>query len=162
MTWKAREFEITTRFIELAGQINSAMPRHVVNGLVGALSDRFQKSIKGSKILLVGLAYKKNVDDMRESPSLRIIEMLESLGAEVDYYDSYIPVVPPTREHAELAGRKSVAFTAEVLKGYDAAFIATDHDDVDYQFLADHVPLVVDTRNVCERSGVSSNKIVKA
>lgn len=161
LTWKAREFEITTRFIELAGQINSAMPRHVVNGLVGALSDRFQKSIKGSKILLVGLAYKKNVDDTRESPSLRIIEMLESLGANVDYYDSYVPVIPATREHAALMGRKSVEFTADVLKSYDAAFIVTDHDNVDYQFLADHVPLVVDTRNVCVRSGVVSDKIVR-
>jgi UDP-N-acetyl-D-glucosamine dehydrogenase len=162
LTWKAREFEITTRFIELAGQINSAMPRHVVNGLVGALSDRFQKSIKGSKILLVGLAYKKNVDDTRESPSLRIIEMLEELGAKVDYYDFYVPVIPPTREHAELAGRKSIEFTASALKNYDAAFIVTDHDDVDYQFLTDHVPLVIDTRNVCERSGVVSDKVIKA
>jgi UDP-N-acetyl-D-glucosamine dehydrogenase len=138
------------------------MPRHVVNALVGALSDRFHKSINGSRILLVGLAYKKNVDDMRESPSLRIIEMLEHLGATVDYYDSYIPVVPPTREHAELTGRKSVEFSADVMKSYDAAFIATDHDDVDYQFLADHIPLVIDTRNVCERTGVVSDKVVKA
>lgn len=162
LTWKAREFDITTRFIELAGQINSAMPRHVINSLVGALSDRFQKSIKGSKILLVGIAYKKNVDDMRESPSLRIIEMLEALGAEVDYYDSYIPVIPPTREHAALMGRKSVELSQDSLKKYDAAFIATDHDDVDYQSLVEHTPLTVDTRNVCERSGIISDKVVKA
>lgn len=162
LTWKAREYELATRFIELAGQINANMPRHVVNALVGALSDRFQKSIKGTKILLVGLAYKKNVDDMRESPSLRIIEMLEHLGATVDYYDTFIPVIPPTREHAELTGRKSVAFDKATLAQYDAAFIATDHDDVDYQFLADNVPLVIDTRNVCERQNVKSDKVVKA
>ena len=162
LTWKAREYDIATRFIELAGEVNSAMPRHVVNILVGALSENFQKSIKGSRILLVGLAYKRNVDDMRESPSLRIIEMLERLGAEVDYYDSYIPLIPPTREHANLQGRRSVDFTAESLKSYDAAFIATDHDDVDYQMLVDHMPLVIDTRNVCERRGIVSSKIVKA
>ncbi len=162
LTWKAREFELSTRFIELAGEINAHMPRHVVNALIAALSERFQKSVNGSKILLVGLAYKKNVDDMRESPSLRIIEMLEHLGAQVDFYDSYIPVIPPSREHAPLAGRKSVTFDAQTLKQYDAAFIATDHDDVDYQFLADNVPLVVDTRNICERQGVTGNKVVKA
>lgn len=162
LTWKAREFDIATRFIELAGQINSAMPKYVVAALVSALSDRYQKSINGSKILLVGIAYKKNVDDMRESPSLRIIEMLEAIGAHVEFYDTYIPVIPPTREHANLTGRQSIALTADTLKSFDAAFIATDHDDIDYQLLVDHVPLVVDTRNVCERKGVSSPKIVKA
>ncbi len=162
LTWKAREYDIATRFIELAGEVNSAMPRHVVNVLVGALSEHFQKSIKGSRVLVIGLAYKRNVDDMRESPSLRIIEMMEHLGAEVDYYDSYIPQIPPTREHANLQGRRSVDFTADSLKTYDAAFIATDHDDVDYQMLVNHMPLVIDTRNVCERSGITSNKIVKA
>lgn len=162
LTWKAREYDIATRFIELAGEVNSAMPRHVVNVLVGALSENFQKSIKGSRILLVGLAYKRNVDDMRESPSLRIIEMLERLGAEVDYYDSYIPVIPPTREHAYLQGRRSADFTPSSLKTYDAAFIATDHDDVDYQMLVDNMPLVIDTRNVCERNGIIRSNVVKA
>lgn len=162
LTWKAREYDIATRFIELAGEVNSAMPRHVVNVLINALSDRSQKSIKGAKILLVGIAYKKNVDDMRESPSLRIIELIEKMGAVVDYHDDLIPLIPPTREHASLAGRASVDLSAQALSKYDAAFIATDHDGVDYQFIADHVPLVVDTRNVCERKGVSSDKVVKA
>lgn len=162
LTWKAREFDISTRFIELAGEVNSAMPRYVVNALVGALSDRFEKSIKGSKILLVGIAYKKNVDDMRESPSLRIIEMLEDLGAEVDFHDTYIPVIPATREHAALKGRKSVALDKTAMKKYDATFIATDHDNVDYQFLTDNTPLVIDTRNACERAGIRSDKVVKA
>ena len=162
LTWKAREFEISTRFIELAGEINTAMPRHVVNTLVGALSDRLQKSIKGTKILLVGAAYKKNVDDIRESPALRIMEIIDHMGASVDYYDSYIPVIPVTREHPEFGGRPSISFSSANLEKYDAAFIVTDHDDVDYQLLVDHIPLIVDTRNVCERKGVFSDKIIKA
>lgn len=162
LTWKAREFEISTRFIELAGEINTAMPRHVVNHLVTALSNRFEKSIKGAKILLMGLAYKKNVDDMRESPALRVIEIMEHLGASVDYYDPFIPVIPQLREHPNLKGRDGIAYNAAALKKYDAAFIVTDHDDIDYQLLVDHVPLVVDTRNICERKNIKSEKIIKA
>lgn len=162
LTWKAREYDISTRFIELAGEINTAMPRHVVGVLVNALSERFSKSIKGSKILLMGMAYKKNVDDIRESPALRIVEILERMGAHVEYYDPFIPVTPKLREHPELTGRSAITYDAKTLKGFDAAFIITDHDDVDYQLLVDHCPLIVDTRNVCERTGVSSSKIVKA
>lgn len=164
LTWKAREFEISTRFIELAGEVNAAMPRHVVTRLGMALNDRFERSIKGSKILLMGLAYKRNVDDMRESPSLRILELLESLGATVDFHDPFILVIPQLREHPNLKGRDGIALTPDTVKKYDAAFIVTDHDDVDYQMLADHVPLIIDTRNVCERKNVTprNNNIVKA
>jgi UDP-N-acetyl-D-glucosamine dehydrogenase len=148
LTWKAREYGMHTRFIELAGEINSAMPVWVVGRLVDALSDRLSKPIKGARVLVVGLAYKKNVDDMRESPSITLMELLESRGAYVDYYDSFIPVVPPTREHMHLAGRKSIDWTTENLASFDAALIATDHDDVDLTFLAQNVPLVIDTRGV--------------
>lgn len=147
LTWKAREFEVPTRFIELAGEVNADAPRAVINTLVQALGDRLRKSLAGSRILLLGLAYKKNVDDMRESPSLRILEALESLGAVVEYHDPFIPVIPMTREHAALADRRSVTWTPETLAQFDAALICTDHDSVDYQALVDHLPLVVDARN---------------
>jgi UDP-N-acetyl-D-glucosamine dehydrogenase len=146
LTWKAREFGMHTRFIELAGEINSGMPEWVVTRLVDALSDKLAKPIRGAKLLIVGLAYKKNVDDMRESPSIILIEKLEARGAQVDYYDPYIPVVPKTREHADLTGRKSVTWDAETLSSFDAALIATDHDGVDLEFLARQVPLIVDSR----------------
>lgn len=147
LSWKAREFGLNTRFIELSGEINAKMPELVIRTVAEELSSRLQKSIKGSKILLVGLAYKKNVDDMRESPSLTLLEMLEARGAEVAYYDPYIPVVPYDRDHAEYEGRKSIAWTPEALEEFDAALIATDHDRVDYDLLLKSVPFVVDTRN---------------
>lgn len=155
LAWKAKEFEATTRFIELAGEVNAHAPREVINALILAMGARQRKSLAGSRILLLGLAYKKNVDDMRESPSLRILEELEALGAEVEYYDSYIPTLPPTREHPSLTGRKSVEWDAESLARFDAALICTDHDNIDYQMLVDHVPLVVDSRNAtkCVRKG---------
>jgi UDP-N-acetyl-D-glucosamine dehydrogenase len=160
LTWKAREFDMTTRFIELAGQINMAMPRRVVDRLIEALDAHGGGGLNGSRVLIVGLAYKKNVDDMRESPSLKLIELLEARGARVDYYDPYIPIVPPTREHSELAGRRSIEWKHELIAGYDAVLIATDHDNVDYSALT-RAKLVIDTRNACARHGVSAN-VVKA
>ena len=162
LTWKAREFEISTRFIELAGEINTAMPRHVVNELVAALNQRFAKSLKGSKILLMGLAYKKNVDDIRESPSLKIIEIMESMGAHVEYYDPLVPVIPKLREHPTLIGRQSAAYTPASVKNFDAALIATDHDDLDYRVLVDNCPLVLDCRNIIESKGIRAANVVKA
>ena len=162
LTWKAREFDITTRFIELAGQINSSMPRYVVARLGEALDGRLSKGLNGARILLIGLAYKKNIDDMRESPSLRLIELIEERGGAVDYFDPYIPVIPPTREHAALAGRRSQQMTADALARYDAVLIATDHDDVDWQMLANHAKLVIDTRNAMARNGVDADVVVKA
>lgn len=162
LTWKAREYEISTRFIELAGEINTAMPKHVINELMVALNDRFSKSLKGSKILIMGLAYKKNVDDIRESPSLKIIEILETMGAEVHYYDPLVPVIPKLREHPTLLDRKSVKYEPSVLKGFDAAMITTDHDNLDYRVLVDNCPLVLDCRNVMERKGIHADNVVKA
>jgi len=147
LTWKAREYNVPTRFIELAGEVNAAAPRAVIEALIEALSLRHRKSLAGAKVLLLGMAYKKNVDDMRESPSLTILEMLEARGAAVEYYDPHIPVIPMTREHAPLAGRASIAWTREAVSGFDAALICTDHDAVDYGELAEWVPLVVDPRN---------------
>ncbi|MCB8819823.1 nucleotide sugar dehydrogenase [Microvirga rosea] len=161
LTWKAREYDIATRFIELAGQINTRMPYYVVNKLAEAV-DRSGKAFTGSKILMLGIAYKKNVDDMRESPSLKLIELIEGRGAHVDYYDPFIPVIPMTREHAELAGRKSVALDAKTLAGYDAVLIATDHDNVDYKLVVEHGKVVVDTRNACVRAGIPEGKVIKA
>ncbi|MCQ0986292.1 nucleotide sugar dehydrogenase [Jiella marina] len=146
LTWKAREFGVHTRFIELAGEINSGMPEWVVARLVEAMSDRLGKPIRGARILLVGLAYKKNVDDMRESPSLVLWELLESKGATVEYYDTYAPVVRQTRKHGPLAGRRSIEWNSETLETFDAALIATDHDGVDLEELVRKVPLVVDSR----------------
>lgn len=151
LTWKAREYSLNTRFIELAGEINSAMPDYVAQALQNALNDYSAKSLKGSRILLLGLAYKKNVDDIRESPAFALLDLLEQRGAVVDYHDPHVPVIPPTREHAHYTGRQSVALTAEGLSAYDAALVCTDHDAVDYQLLTDNVPLIVDTRNAMRK-----------
>lgn len=161
LSWKAREFDITARFIELAGEINTAMPRLVVEGLAQELDKRFGRGLNGAKILVIGVAYKKNVDDMRESPSLRLIELIEQRGAHVDYHDPHVPVIPRTREHAALAGRRSIGIEAGAVANYDALLIATDHDAVDYKALAAEAKLVVDTRNACARSGVVADNVAK-
>jgi UDP-N-acetyl-D-glucosamine dehydrogenase len=162
LTWKAREFGLSTRLIELAGEINSSMPNLVVEVLAKALDLRRQKGLCGASVLIVGLAYKKNVDDLRESPALRIIELLEERGAHVGFTDPYIACIPPTREHAHLAGRASVALSAEAARRYDVVLIVTDHDDVDYGLIAENAKLIVDTRNICERRGVRMDHVVKA
>nr|WP_304502350.1 nucleotide sugar dehydrogenase [Azospirillum sp. 412522] len=166
LTWKAREYQISTRFIELAGEVNTMMPRHVVDRLALALDRRSGIGLSRSRILLVGMAYKKNVDDSRESPGLRLMEMLLERGAAVEYHDPFIPVLPVTREHAALAGRASIDWTAERLAGFDAAVIVTDHDGIDYRGLAAHCPLVVDTRNamraVADLGEGFADRIVKA
>lgn len=145
LTWKAREYGLHTRFIELAGEINSGMPEWVVGKVADALNDRC-KSIKGSKILMLGIAYKKNVDDMRESPSVKLMELLTEKGAEIAYSDSYVPVFPKMREHH--FDLSSVALTPEALASYDCAIVATHHDDFDYSLILKHAPLIVDTRGV--------------
>ncbi|MEN8196168.1 MAG: nucleotide sugar dehydrogenase [Pseudomonadota bacterium] len=162
LTWKAREYGLSTRFIELAGEINTNMPRHVVHRLGDALDAQAGKGLNGARVLLVGLAYKKNVDDTRESPALTIIEMLEERGAAVDYYDPYVAEIPMTREHTSLAGRQSVGWSRETLASYDAAFICTDHDDVNYAELVAHSRLVVDTRNATREVTENRDRIVKA
>jgi UDP-N-acetyl-D-glucosamine dehydrogenase len=143
LTWKAREFGLHTRFIELAGEINTSMPDYVVSRTSEALNDH-GKSVKGSRILIVGLAYKANVDDMRESPSLTLIENLEVMGANVDYNDPYVPVIPHTREHDHLAGRKSQPISS----AYDCIVIATAHADYDGKAIADLGIPVVDSRRL--------------
>ena len=162
LTWKAREYEISTRFVELAGEINTAMPRRVVDRLARAMDERLKRGLNGARVLVLGVAYKKNVDDMRESPSLRLIEMIEERGAQTVYHDPHIAEIPMTREHAALAGRRSVALTAEAVAAYDAVVVATDHDAVDYRLVVENAKLVVDTRNVCARQGLMAGNVVKA
>jgi UDP-N-acetyl-D-glucosamine dehydrogenase len=162
LTWKAREHEVSTRFIELAGEINTAMPRYVVERLALALSERHAKSVRGAKILILGVAYKRNVDDTRESPSFKVMELLEKRGAEISFHDPLVPEIPRLREHPEFGGRKSVALDRASLQRFDAALIATDHDAVDYRLVVESCPLVVDTRNACGRNGIAANNIVKA
>jgi UDP-N-acetyl-D-glucosamine dehydrogenase len=162
LTWKAREFEMHTRFIELAGQINSSMPERVIEAMARAIDEKFQKGLNGARVLVIGLAYKKNVDDTRESPSLKLIELLERRGTRVEYCDPYVPVVPPTREHAALSGRKSIVWNPQDFGSYDAVLIATDHDTVDYKALVENAALIVDTRNACRRAGAISTKVVPA
>jgi UDP-N-acetyl-D-glucosamine dehydrogenase len=162
LTWKAREFNIATQFIELAGQINNSMPCHVVDRLAKALDQRAYRGLNGAKILLIGLAYKKNVDDMRESPSLKLIELIEERGARVDYYDPMIPIVPGTREYRALEGRRSIPWDPALIRSYDAVVIATDHDGIDYGTLALSAKLVIDTRNAMHRAGVAGGRVVKA
>jgi len=162
LTWKAREYELSTRFIELAGEINAAMPRYVVERLLAALDERQSIPLGGAAILIIGVAYKKNVADMRESPALKLIELLEQRRAKVDFHDPHVPVLPPSRHHPLLTGRNSVALDQQMLTRYSAVLIATDHDAVDYSLIADHAHLIVDTRNVLARKGISGDKIVKA
>lgn len=143
LTWKAHEYGIHTRFIELAGQVNTAMPEWVVNKVVEALNSKY-KALKGSKILILGIAYKKNIDDSRESPSVELMSLLQARGAEVLYSDPYVPIFPKKRRyHFEL---NSVELTPELLQSVDCVLLATDHDALDYQFIADHSDLIVDTR----------------
>lgn len=148
LTWKAREYGINTRFIELAGEINTSMPTYVIQQTILALND-LGKSLNGSRILLVGLAYKKNVDDDRESPTYELWDRLIELGAQVCYYDPHCPVVRPSREHSHYAGIKSVTWEDVIADNFDTAIISTAHDDVDHDQLAVRIPLVVDTRNAC-------------
>lgn len=159
LTWKAREFNADTRFVELAGQINTYMPSYVIKRLRDELDRGSAKGLNGSKVLLLGLAYKKNVDDMRESPSLMVYDKLTENGAAVDYYDPFIPVVPDIREHPSVAGLKSISLSPDSLKKYDAVVICTDHDDIDYQMIVDSVPLVIDSRNATKNVQNNRQKI---
>lgn len=162
LTWKAREYELPTRFIELAAEINTAMPRHVVDELAKALDRRCGKALSRSRILIIGLAYKKNVPDIRESPSLRLIELIEEWGGKAEFHDPHVTEIPTTREHMAIKGRRSVELTEAALKDFDAVVVATDHDAIDYQAIADHAPLIVDTRNVFGRLGLARETVVKA
>ena len=161
LTWKAREFEKHTRFIELAGEINTAMPDYVVNRVGEALNSQ-QKPLKGSKVLILGLAYKPDVDDVRESASYRLLDKLRERGADVAYYDPYVPVIGPTREHAHWAGTKSVTWDRDTIAGFDAVVIATAHKAVSYDELAEWAQCIVDTRNTMANVACARDKVWKA
>jgi UDP-N-acetyl-D-glucosamine dehydrogenase len=161
LTWKAREFGQHTRFIELAGEINTRMPEHVVHVVANALNAQ-GKAINGSKVLILGLAYKPNVDDERESPSYALMKLLAERGAEVAYYDPYVPVIKPTREHPQFAGRKSVEWNRTAIENFDVALIATNHSSVNYHELGEWARCIVDTRNAMAPFNGTSSKVWKA
>ncbi|MBV6478507.1 MAG: UDP-N-acetyl-D-glucosamine 6-dehydrogenase [Ignavibacteria bacterium] len=144
LTWKAREYEISTKFIELAGEINTSMPEYVVNKVYHALNEN-KKCLKDSKILLLGLAYKKDIDDLRESPSLKLIELLQDEGAVVDYSDDYVNTIPRLRKYE--FSKKSVKLTKKNISKYDLVLLSTDHSYFDYKFIFENAKIIVDTRN---------------
>ncbi|MBJ7390279.1 MAG: nucleotide sugar dehydrogenase, partial [Chthoniobacterales bacterium] len=146
LTWKAREYGENTRFIELAGEINSAMPENVVQRTVEALNSH-RKPVNGSRILILGMAYKANVDDDRESPSYVLMEKLLARGATVEFFDPYVPEIKHTRHHAHLAGQRCVDWSKETITSFDAVLIATAHANVNYGQLVEWAQLIVDTRN---------------
>jgi UDP-N-acetyl-D-glucosamine dehydrogenase len=156
LTWKAREYGLHTRFIELSGEVNRAMPEYVVGKVTKALNDRF-KSLKGSRLLVLGIAYKKNVDDMRESPAVEVMELLRAAGAEVAYSDPHVPVFPKMREHHfDLA---SIALTPQAVASYDAVVLTTDHAKFDYEMVRTHAQVIIDSRGVYR---TAADNIVKA
>ncbi len=161
LTWKAREYGVHTRFIELAGEVNRAMPDYVIHRTMEALNSR-GKPVKGSHILLLGLAYKANVDDMRESPTFALLDGFKRLGAEVAYHDPHVPVVGPTREHMEWAGRRSLDWTTENLRAQDCIVISTHHAAFDLEQLAACADLIIDTRNAMASVATPEGLVVKA
>jgi UDP-N-acetyl-D-glucosamine dehydrogenase len=161
LTWKAREYGKHTRFIELAGEINTAMPEYVVHRVADALNTA-SKAVKGSRVLILGLAYKPNVDDERESPSYALMELLIARGAEVEYYDPYVPVIRPTREHSHFAGKKSIEWDRSAIQSFDLVLIATNHACVNYHELGEWAKCIVDTRNAMAAVPVASGKVWKA
>jgi UDP-N-acetyl-D-glucosamine dehydrogenase len=161
LTWKAREYGKHTRFIELAGEINTQMPHHVVHRVADALNAQ-QKPIRGSKILILGLSYKPNVDDDRESPSYVLMDLLSDRGAQLEYYDPYVPVIKPTREHSHWAGEKSVEWHRASIEYFDLVLIATNHSCVNYHDLAEWAHCIVDTRNAMGNVPVAPGKVWKA
>ena len=159
LTWKAREYGVTTRFIELAGEINSAMPAYVVERLADALNRR-GKALKGARVLVLGAAYKKDTDDSRESPALEILSALQSKGADVQYSDPHLPTLPRVRRHS--LGLRSVALDAATVGRCDAVLLVTDHADFDYRLVFDHAPLIVDTRNAFAQRGLTGPHVERA
>ncbi|MEN8208876.1 MAG: nucleotide sugar dehydrogenase [Candidatus Fermentibacteria bacterium] len=159
LTWKARQFGMPTRFIELAGEINTSMPGFVISVIMKALNER-QKSVNGSRILILGMAYKPDIDDIRETPALMVMDQLLELGADVDYNDPYVGSIGETRQtHRRPV---SVELTEDVLSGYDCAVVITDHSCYDYQWIVDNSSLIIDTRNACVGLAGSEGKVVKA
>lgn len=161
LTWKAREYGQNTKFIELAGEVNTAMPMYVVHRTQEALNAK-KKSINGSKILIMGLAYKANVDDDRESPSYTLLDLFKERGAKLAYFDPHVPVIRPSREHGHWAGVKSVPWTQKSISSYDAVVICTNHKKANNQELADWAQIIVDTRNAMADVKVKAGKVWKA
>ena len=161
LTWKAKEFGVHTRFIELAGQINRSMPDYVVERATIALNEH-SKSVRGSRVLLLGLAYKANVDDMRESPTFDLMDRFQKLGAIIDYHDPYIPVIGATREHAAWQGRRSVNWNQATIATYDLVVISTWHNNFNATELAAWAKLIVDTRNALSKTVTTPGQLVKA
>ena len=161
LTWKAREYGQNTKFIELAGEVNTAMPMYVVHRTQEALNAK-KKSINGSKILIMGLAYKANVDDDRESPSYALLDLFKERGAKLAYFDPHVPVIRPSREHGHWAGVKSVPWTQKSISSYDAVVICTNHKKANNQELADWAQVIVDTRNAMADVKVKAGKVWKA
>lgn len=158
LTWKAREYDINTKFIELAGEINTFMPYYVIEKAAEVLNKN-KKSLNGSKVLILGAAYKKDIDDMRESPSLKLIELLREKGADVDYNDPFVPKLPQTRKYNY--EMESVELTEKNLKSYDLILLSTDHTKYDYKFIVDNAGLILDTRNAFGKAGIKNSKIYK-
>ena len=162
LSYRAKKYGKTAEFINLAGKINSEMPKNVMETLKTALKQSLQKDLNGSKILIVGIAYKKNINDTRESPGLTLLELIEESGAKASYFDPFVPSIPVTRKHPKLADIKSVKWSIKEISGYDAALICTDHDNINYEHLLEHSKLIVDTRNALGIIGADSGKVVKA
>ena len=159
LTWKAREFELNTKFIELAGEINTYQPYYVVEKSMEVLN-KFKKALNGSKVLILGAAYKKDIDDMRESPSLKLIEILREKGAEVDYHDPLVPSLPQMRRYNY--DMDSVKLTKEKVAEYDLVILSTDHSSFDYKLIAKNAKIIIDTRNAFETRSIKSDYIIKA
>ncbi|MGH7557429.1 MAG: nucleotide sugar dehydrogenase [Gemmatimonadota bacterium] len=161
LSWKAREHGKSTRFIELAGEINTGMPEHVVGRVIDALNAR-GRAVNGSRVLILGLAYKPDVSDDRESPSYHLLDRLRERGAEVAYHDPHVPVIQPSREHTHWAGTRSVDWDRQTISGFDVVVISTRHDAIDYRELAEWARCIVDTRNAMEGIDVAPGKLLKA
>jgi len=161
LTWKAREYGQNTRFIELAGEINTAMPEYVVHRVTEALNAR-RKAVNGSRVLVLGLAYKADVDDLRESPTFRLLDLLKDGGAHVAYYDPYIPLIGPTREHAAWKGVKSVKWSRQTIGSFDVVLISTAHKSVNYRELAEWAETIVDARNAMAGVQTKRGQVWKA
>jgi UDP-N-acetyl-D-glucosamine dehydrogenase len=159
LSWKAKEYDFTTRFIQLAGEVNISIPYYIVSKILDALNER-RKSIKGAKIMILGVAYKKDVDDARESPALAIMDLLQKKGANILYHDPYIPVLPHFRKY--LFKLKSSPLTSRLLHRMDAVVVVADHSQIDYQWVVKHAPLIIDTRNVTKNIKQWKKKIIKA
>ncbi|HSP81475.1 MAG TPA: nucleotide sugar dehydrogenase, partial [Myxococcaceae bacterium] len=159
LTWKAREYEFHTKFIELAGEVNQQMPYYVVQRTMEALN-KSRKTLNGARVLCLGAAYKRDIDDMRESPSLRVMCLLKERGAEVDYHDPYVPRIEPG--HGFHQAMESVPLRPETLRQYDAVLILTDHSSIDYAMVVELAQVVVDTRNATRQVGPGREKVMKA